>query len=134
MQPSSSAEPSDGNFGGRSSVRHQHSVRASVIVGQCIDYIDRHLSERITLETLERITGSTPFQIIRAFRQEMNTTPHSYILSMRVRLGTEMLELGERAAEIAVCIGFVDQSHFIRHFKRSHGCSPRDYLGQRRAG
>ena len=33
-------------------------------------------------------------------------------------------------ASIATAVGFVDQAHFTRHFKRIHGSTPRVYLSE----
>ncbi len=103
------------------------------VVSAAVSFIKRNFSSRVTLRDLERITGVSSFQIIRAFRQQLHTTPHSYLLRCRIERGTEMLRNGDSAAAIAVDLGFVDQSHFIRHFKRQHGCSPRNFLTRSRA-
>lgn len=91
-------------------------------------FISENLSQRITLRCLERATGLDPFQLIRAFRRALGTTPHAYLIEARVSRAAELLARGEPAAEIASEVGFVDQSHLIRHFKRIYGQTPRQYV------
>ena len=101
-----------------------HSCR----VGACADYILQHLTRKITLEDLAALAGCDKFQVIRAFRQKFGTTPHAYILEERVARAADLLKRGERAAIVASEVGFVDQSHFIRYFKRHMGVTPKRFV------
>ncbi len=95
-------------------------------------YIQSNYNRRITLRDLEEETGSNTFQIIRAFRRDLRTTPHAYLIELRVTRATELLLEGVPAAEIASEVGFVDQSHLTRHFKRFCGKTPRRFLTDRK--
>jgi AraC-like DNA-binding protein len=88
---------------------------------------------RITLRVLEEQTGSNSFRIIRAFRRDLGITPHAYLIGLRVARAAELLLEGESAAEIASEVGFVDQSHMTRHFKRVCGKTPSRFLFDHRA-
>jgi AraC-like DNA-binding protein len=93
-----------------------------------IAFIRSNFGRRITLRDLAAETGSNSFQIIRAFRRDLGTTPHAYLIELRVTRATELLLKGEPAAEIAWEVGFVDQSHLTRHFKRLCGKTPHRFL------
>jgi AraC-like DNA-binding protein len=97
------------------------SVRAAV------EHIGNHHERRIRLIDLAVVAAQTPFQLIRAFRREIGTTPHAYLVRVRVLAGTLRLRAGEPISSIAIAVGFVDQAHFTRHFKRLHGTTPREY-------
>jgi len=102
------------------------------IVANALDFIEANFCERITLRDLEAATGANAFKLIRGFRRKLGMTPYAFIIQRRIRRGTELLEQGEPAALVAAEVGFVDQSHFTRHFKRRHGLPPRRYLSAHR--
>jgi AraC-like DNA-binding protein len=90
------------------------------------------LHERLTdppsLEELAEAVGTGPFALLRAFRAAYGLPPHAYLTNLRVRRAREMLDAGLRPAEVAVRVGFTDQSHLTRHFKRIVGVPPGAYL------
>lgn len=98
------------------------------IVRKVVAYVRSNLTEAITLLDLERVTGCSTFQIIRAFRREAGVTPHAYIMSLRVHHATKLLRSGRQIIHVAADTGFADQSHFTKHFKRVHGQTPGAYL------
>src|SRR5690348_11834762 len=73
-------------------------------------YIDANYAEPITLRDLNRLTALTAFQIIRAFRRFAGTTPHAYLLAVRVDRAAASLTSGETIARAAAEAGFSDQS------------------------
>jgi AraC-like DNA-binding protein len=100
-----------------------------------IDHVAQNYARRLPLRELAAGSGRTPFQLIRAFRREVGITPHVFLLRVRVLCGTAMLLRGEPLAGVASAVGFVDQGHFGRHFKRVHGRTPTQFLaasGRRR--
>ena len=99
----------------------------SPAVRAAVEHIGHNHAYRIRLIDLAVIAARTPFQLIRAFRREIGTTPHAYLVRVRVLAGTLRLAAGEPIASIATAVGFVDQAHFTRHFKRVHGTTPREY-------
>jgi transcriptional regulator GlxA family with amidase domain len=94
----------------------------------CLEFIHRNMESRITLEDLSAISGGDRFKIIRMFRSRIGTTPHAYIIRLRVSRAAELLRSGEPAAEVASEVGFVDQSHLIRYFKRHFGVTPKKFV------
>jgi AraC-like DNA-binding protein len=84
-------------------------------------------AERVTVNDLAAASACTTFQLIRAFRRELGITPHALLLRVRILRGTALLMQGEGIADIATRVGFVDQTHFTRHFKRVHGSTPARY-------
>ena len=100
---------------------------ASTSVRRVLAHVRRHYAARLTLHDLAALAGQSPFQLIRAFRREVGTTPHAYQLRVRILHGTGMLLRGDAPGGVAVDLGFVDQTHFARHFKRMHGRTPRQF-------
>lgn len=109
-------------------------VHLSEPVRSTLQYMSRYFASPITLKDLSKINDQTPSQMIRAFRKELGITPHALLIRLRVERGTALLQRGESIASVASEVGFVDQTHFTRHFKRVHGETPaRFLLASRRA-
>jgi AraC-like DNA-binding protein len=54
-------------------------------------------------------------------------TPHAYLRQVRVERAKEMLAAGLSISEVALAVGFFDQSHLTRYFKRILGLTPGTY-------
>lgn len=89
------------------------------------EYIDSRLAEKVNLEELAGIAGLSVHHFARAFRQSMGIPPHHYILQRRLEQAERLLRDTELPlSEIALQVGFSDQSHLARHFRRVTGISP----------
>jgi len=94
-----------------------------------IDYIDEHLHQDLTLTEIAAIAQISPYHFLRLFKQSMGITPHQYILHSRINKAKYLLKHRKLSiAEIAVRVGFCDQSHLTRCFKRMLGMTPKQFL------
>ena len=80
-----------------------------------------------SLSELAAVSGVSRFQLVRGFSRETGTTPHAYLLQLRVRLARRFLAAGESPADAALLAGFADQSHLTRAFVRQLGVTPGRY-------
>ena len=97
------------------------------------DHIDRNLAEHIEIADLATLTGLSPCHFSRAFKQSMGVPPHRYLISRRVEEAARLIESTDRPMfEIALDVGFSDQSHFTRVFSSQVGESPSQFRHQRR--
>ena len=67
------------------------------------------------------------YHLIRMFRQHTGLTPHAYQLDCRINKARLMLREGMPLADLAVQLGFSDQSHFQRTFRERVSVTPGDY-------
>ncbi len=105
------------------------------IVGRLIEFMDAHLAEKISLETLALLADMTPTQFLRAFRNAAGETPYQHL--MRRRLEAARLSLmTEQAtiAEIALACGFSSQQHLTGLFSTRFGISPAAFRKQVKNG
>ncbi|MBV1790811.1 AraC family transcriptional regulator [Marinobacterium sp. D7] len=102
----------------------EHAARA---VAMAKDYIDENFSESINLDDLAHYVGMTRFSLAKQFRRRVGMSPYRYVCQVRVRQAKSMMQQGQRPTEIAGEVGFFDQSHLARHFKRLCGMTPRQY-------
>ena len=103
-------------------------------VRRALTHIAANYATPVTLGDLAALTGRTPFQLIRAFRKELGVTPHAMLIRLRVRRAAELLAAGVPIAGVAADLGFVDQTHFSRHFKRILRQTPGRFRNAVRAG
>ncbi|QMU72250.1 AraC family transcriptional regulator [Streptacidiphilus sp. P02-A3a] len=80
-----------------------------------------------TLEELAAATGARPFPLLRAFRSAYGLPPHAWLTQHRVSTARRLLDTGTAPADAAVSVGFVDQAHLTRHFRRIIGVPPGAY-------
>ena len=92
------------------------------------EYIEGHLEETISIETLAAIVGLSMYHFARAFKQSEGLTPHDYLVQRRVRRAQELLASTDLPlSEIALASGFSDQSHCARRFREHVGITPSSY-------
>ena len=87
--------------------------------------VEAHLSESMDLAELAAIAGLSVYHFARAFKQTAGVTPHHYLVHRRIERAQEMLaRSGLPLSEIALAVGFSDQSHLARHFRQTLGVTP----------
>lgn len=90
-------------------------------------YLSEHCSEPVSLEELALVSGLSRFRLVHAFTKEVGLSPHAFQVHVRVERARVLLEQGVSPATVATTLGFADQSHFTRHFKRILQVTPRQY-------
>src|SRR5262249_47178806 len=89
------------------------------------DYINDRLDQPITLAELADVVALSSTHFSRLFKQSTGVAPYHYVIERRVERAKFLLRKGEMTlAEVASAVGFADQSHLDRHFKRIMGVSP----------
>jgi AraC family transcriptional regulator len=98
-------------------------------IQRVLTHIDDMLDQQLSLADLADVAGLSPTYLIRQFKKTTGLTPHQYLIERRVERARELLMEGHRTiAEVASAVGFTDQSHLDRHFKRLLGVTPRDVI------
>lgn len=95
-------------------------------------YIEENYAENISLDQLAAIAYLSPFHLLRSFRDQVGLPPHAYQTQIRIMRARHMLRMGLPCIETAMAVGFADQSHFSKHFKRIVGVPPGLYGGVHR--
>ncbi|MET8754181.1 AraC family transcriptional regulator [Streptomyces sp. NPDC059104] len=96
--------------------------------------LEQRMAEPPSLERLAEELGTSPFALLRAFRDRYGMPPHTWLTDARVRRARLLLDAGTAPAEAAVTVGFTDQPHLNRHFTRIVGVPPGAYRRERAAG
>lgn len=91
------------------------------------DYLHAHLGEDIGLDHLAEACGVDRFRLTRAFKAAFGLAPHAYLIQLRLARARRLLACGDSPAEVASALGFADQSHLGRWFRRAYRLTPADY-------
>jgi AraC-like DNA-binding protein len=98
-----------------------------VSIHKAREHLDQHYAENVSLETLASVANLSVFHLLRTFGDMVGLPPHAYLIQRRVDRAKRLLLEGMPAAEVAMQVGFVDQSHLGKHFKRIVGVTPGRY-------
>ena len=97
------------------------------IAWQLRQLLDDHLTGEVSLAwaaaTLER---SIP-HLVRSFTRQFGLSPHAYVIGRRVDAARRLILRGAALADVAAAVGFYDQAHLTRHFKRHTATTPASY-------
>jgi AraC-like DNA-binding protein len=97
------------------------------LAGELRDLLDGRLFERTTLAEAGGELGASPSHLVRCFTQTFGIAPHQYVLARRIDAARPRLLDGHPVAQVAADVGFYDQAHFTRQFRRHVGSPPGRY-------
>ena len=93
-----------------------------------IEFIDHHLSVRISLSDMASVAGLSRMHFASQFRTATGLRPHEFLLRRRIRQAAELLRNATiPITEIALNVGFQTQAHFTTVFKSILGCTPHQW-------
>lgn len=91
-----------------------------------LDYISRHIGEKITIEDLCNISYTSRTVLIEEFKVLTGRTPQKYLADFRLKKAEQLLlTTDKKITEIAFDCGFFDNAHFCKEFKRHFGKTPK---------
>lgn len=103
-------------------------------LGAAKELLRSDVARNWTLAELAAEVGVHPVHLSRVFRQRQRQTAGDYLNRLRVQSASEEMLRGEvRLAELALTVGFADQSHFTRVFKKITGQTPAAFRAAVRA-
>lgn len=118
-------------FGGAPRQFNKKEPRA---IAEVREYIESKLNDApdksISLLELAALTDLHPNYLLKIFTCHMGVTPYAYLIQRRLSEAKRMILAGERSAEVACKLGFFDQAHLIRHFRRVYGVTPSRLIRQ----
>lgn len=113
-------------------IRRVHNQRRSPGISRkiqdCMDYIENHMGEKLTVAELAAHAGYSESSLSHKFKQETGISINAYIKSVRMARARLLLETTEDSVQdIAVRLGFYGRSHMARVFQQFVGAGPAEY-------
>jgi AraC family transcriptional regulator len=101
---------------------------------QARDLLNDRCADNFGLEDIAREIGVHPAHLARTFRQHFHCTLGDYQRRVRIDRARQLLAASDTSlVEIAVTLGYADQSHFTAAFKRLTGVTPGAFRKSSRA-
>ena len=97
-------------------------------VVQALKFIHENYATDVSLADIAAAAHLSTYHLTRVFKKSTGVSPHQYVVQVRVNSARSLLIAGagnRSLAEIAAAVGFADQSHLTRHFKRVLGVTPK---------
>lgn len=101
--------------------------KISASISMACKYINEHLSESLTLESVASRVYLNSTYLSELFKTETGKNFKDYILEKRMELACELLKSPMKISDIAIKAGYSDAKHFSKTFKKYKGISPKEY-------
>ncbi|AHB76349.1 MULTISPECIES: AraC family transcriptional regulator [Pandoraea] len=102
----------------------RHPLAIPIAVRRARDYIDAHVTANPSLDQLTKVAGISAFHLLREFKRVIGIAPHAYLVQRRVALAKGLLLRGMPLRQVAIEVGYCDQSHLSREFCKFYGVPP----------
>ena len=93
-------------------------------VEQLLKYINRNLSENLSIDQLAERFFLSKYHMMRKFKNETGYTIHNYITSKRLLMARSLISQGIPVIKAAQASGFHDYTTFVRAYKKQFGKAP----------
>ena len=113
-----------------------HMNQSRKMMKKALDYIESHYSQdTISLNSAAKATNVSANYFSAVFSQEMQMTFTEYVTGKRMEKARRLLRQTEKSSgEIALEVGYKDPHYFSFVFKKTQGCTPREYRNGKRRG
>lgn len=98
-----------------------------ILLERCKSYLRERYNHSVSLDELAGFARLSRFHLLRAFQRAVGLPPHAYQLQIRVEHACRLLRTGVPPSLVASAVGFADQSHLTRHFRRVMFTTPGAY-------
>jgi AraC-like DNA-binding protein len=99
-----------------------------VQLSRVVTFLDENIGERLSLAAIAGVIDLAPIKFCRLFKASTGMSPYQFLLDRRIRRAQRLLSApGTDISDLAVSLGFYDQSQFNRMFKRKTGIPPGKY-------
>lgn len=109
-----------------------HAAAHARAIRRSMEFMASSAAGPCSLTAVAREIGMSPFHFARLFRELAGTSPHQFLLALRLRRSATLLRGGASVTDAAMNSGFGNLSHFSRSFQRRFGVNPRRYASSRR--
>jgi len=89
--------------------------------------LDERIGDDVVLADLAVELNTAPTHLVRSFTRHYGIPPYRYLTGRRLDLARRLLLRGTPPAEVATTVGFYDQAHLTRHFRRLLAITPAAY-------
>jgi transcriptional regulator GlxA family with amidase domain len=97
-------------------------------IGAVTAWMQSEFGARIKVSAMARRLGVSGSRFAHAFKATTGTTPARYLKRVRLSVAAALLSYTPlRIKEIAYKVGFVNNGHFVREFRKAYGLTPSEF-------
>lgn len=97
-------------------------------IKEAFSFIEQNFQNDISIEDIAASCGLNRSYFGKIFHENMGKSPQEFLISYRMTKATELLKLTALSiADIGNAVGYPNQLHFSRAFKKVYGVSPRQW-------
>ena len=113
-------------------VKNYANPECSKLTKDVMAYIQFHMEEELSLNTLALAFGRNPSFLSHTFSKDMGISLTKFIQQSRVQEAVRLFNTTKMSvSEIALAVGYQDFSYFSKTFSKFIGMSPREYRLQK---
>ena len=95
---------------------------------RAIEFINENLDKDLKLAEIAAVVNMSQFYFARMFKQLVGISPHQYVVGRRMERAQQLLTKSQLSvAQVALRVGFSNQSHFTAQFRKATGTTPKGY-------
>lgn len=100
-------------------------------IKEALSYIEQNFQNDISVEGIAGVCGINRSYFGKIFKQRLGKSPQEFLLNYRMIKATELLKLTTLSVgDVSKAVGYENQLHFSRAFKKIYGVSPREWRNQ----
>lgn len=107
---------------------------AGILLRKAVKFIEKHLTDPISIKDIANAAGVTPRRLQQSFRQELNRTPMQYVRFRRLHLSRYWLTQADgfpTVSEVCENAGFNHMGRFSADYRNLFGEHPNETLKNR---
>ena len=103
-------------------------------INRVLDYIEQHLGDTLSVETLAKVASFSPYHFNRVFRALVGESLYAFLRRLRLEKAADRLcHISEESVtQIAYDAGFANPASFSKAFRQQFGVSPSEWRETRR--
>lgn len=100
------------------------SLNMTEYIAKALYNIENTVTNDLSIDDICKAINISKFHFIRQFKIEVGMTPYKFFLNSKIKKIRQGIILEQQLSDLALELGFSDQSHMSNIFKRYMGVSP----------
>ena len=114
---------------------HHVSKLRDFYINEALEFIEHNFQNNISVEDMADVCGLNRSYFGKIFKESLGKSPQDFLLGYRMVKATELLKLTKLSVgDISSAVGYDNQLHFSRAFKKIYGVSPKKWRAEQISG
>lgn len=97
-------------------------------IREAISFVEQHYQENITVEDIANACNLNRTYFGKIFKDAMGSSPQDFLIQFRMTKATDLMKITTNSiGKISEMVGYENQLHFSRAFKKFYGVCPREW-------